>query len=238
MPHNVAARIACPHVQLVDLISNDYVAALAETSSPAAATPELVIARQARARTIVMDAIASISSTPLATDQSVGTESGVLGVLASGLDTRESLAATVLLFEIALAHLRRALPEVDSGIIAVHLMRRVLDDVASAADVLLPPSHAETTEVVDRDRLQEFLTPREADIFDLVRNRACTRDIAQTLGISENTTKHHVTSIGRKLGTSGRHGVIDRARELGILIALPALSLAPAVIDGIATIGM
>jgi DNA-binding NarL/FixJ family response regulator len=48
------------------------------------------------------------------------------------------------------------------------------------------------------------LTPRERDIVAAIVAGQANKDIARSLGISEETVKHHLTSIFNKLGVSNR----------------------------------
>ncbi len=48
-----------------------------------------------------------------------------------------------------------------------------------------------------------LLTPREAEIFALVGEGLCTKEIAACLFLSEHTIKTHRKHIARKLGTTG-----------------------------------
>jgi DNA-binding NarL/FixJ family response regulator len=60
---------------------------------------------------------------------------------------------------------------------------------------------------VSRDRLRskhELLTPREEDVFDLLRQGLTNREIARSLWIEESTVKVHVRHILRKLGVRSR----------------------------------
>ena len=48
------------------------------------------------------------------------------------------------------------------------------------------------------------VTPREVQIIALIVAGYTNKDLAQKLGISENTAKHHLTNIFNKLGVSNR----------------------------------
>ena len=48
------------------------------------------------------------------------------------------------------------------------------------------------------------LTPREREILDSIAAGLSNRDIAQSLSLSEQTVKHHLSSIFDKTGTSSR----------------------------------
>ncbi len=65
------------------------------------------------------------------------------------------------------------------------------------------------------------LTPREMQIIKAVVSASTNKEIARQLSISEETVKHHITSIFDKLGVYNRleltlfvfhHGIVDKAR--------------------------
>ena len=58
---------------------------------------------------------------------------------------------------------------------------------------------------------REDLTPREADVLDLLITGASNKDIARQLEISVHTVKFHVAAILAKLGAKGRTGAVARA---------------------------
>jgi DNA-binding CsgD family transcriptional regulator len=62
----------------------------------------------------------------------------------------------------------------------------------------------------------ETLTPREAEILNLIVAGASNRDIAEQLVISEWTVKSHVSRILAKFGVASRTEAAARARDLGI----------------------
>lgn len=55
-----------------------------------------------------------------------------------------------------------------------------------------------------RGEVKRDLSDRERQVLRLVKNGMRNREIAKTLGISENTTKRHVSSILLKIGMSSR----------------------------------
>ncbi|MBW9111444.1 helix-turn-helix transcriptional regulator [Microbacterium trichothecenolyticum] len=55
-------------------------------------------------------------------------------------------------------------------------------------------------------------SPRERDVLRLVVAGRRNRDIAQTLGVSENTVKFHVSNLLRKSGASSRTELVALAR--------------------------
>lgn len=63
----------------------------------------------------------------------------------------------------------------------------------------------------------ESLTPREAEVLELLTTWLTHAEIAGRLGISTNTAKTHAKTLYRKLGASSRREAVFRARECGIL---------------------
>ncbi len=49
-----------------------------------------------------------------------------------------------------------------------------------------------------------ILTPREKEILNLLIKNQSTREIAQTLGISEKTVRNHISNVIQKLGVDSR----------------------------------
>ena len=49
-----------------------------------------------------------------------------------------------------------------------------------------------------------ILTPREKEIFDLLVKNQSTKEIANTLGISEKTVRNHISNVIQKLGVDSR----------------------------------
>lgn len=61
------------------------------------------------------------------------------------------------------------------------------------------------------------VTPRELEVLPLVAEGLRNKEIAQRLGVSEQTVKNHLGNIGRKLGARNRVQVVAEARRRGIL---------------------
>jgi DNA-binding NarL/FixJ family response regulator len=66
--------------------------------------------------------------------------------------------------------------------------------------------------------LREPLTPREAEVLQLLASGQTNQKIAQSLMISKGTAKVHVERIIRKLGASDRTQAAVRAIKLGLLV--------------------
>jgi LuxR family maltose regulon positive regulatory protein len=65
--------------------------------------------------------------------------------------------------------------------------------------------------------LIEPLTPRELEILSVIATGASNAEIAQSLYISVNTVKTHITHIFSKLGVSRRIEAVARGRELDLI---------------------
>jgi len=59
------------------------------------------------------------------------------------------------------------------------------------------------------------LTPREAELLELIAQGLDNTQIAARLGLSEKTVRNHITSIFAKLGVENRSRAIVLAREAG-----------------------
>ena len=62
------------------------------------------------------------------------------------------------------------------------------------------------------------LSPRELDVLALVASGSRNREIAQTLGISEQTVKNHLSSLYHKLGVPNRTRAVTYATRHGWLV--------------------
>jgi DNA-binding NarL/FixJ family response regulator len=66
--------------------------------------------------------------------------------------------------------------------------------------------------------LVEELTPREAEVLQLLADGLTNKGIGQKLGISEHTVKFHVNAILGKLQAESRTEAVVRASRLGLLL--------------------
>jgi len=71
----------------------------------------------------------------------------------------------------------------------------------------------------DRLDLPDPLTPREIDVLRLVASGLSNKEIARALGMSDGTTRNHVSSVLSKLGVRDRTRAVLRAVDLGFLRA-------------------
>jgi LuxR family maltose regulon positive regulatory protein len=109
---------------------------------------------------------------------------------------------------------------IDHGRAMADLLKGCLDNknVGDYARFLLdafPASPASTSTSIPG--LVEPLSPREAEILELLANGLTNPEIAERAYISINTVKKHITSIYGKLGVSSRLQAVERARQLKLL---------------------
>ena len=60
-----------------------------------------------------------------------------------------------------------------------------------------------------------ILTKREKDVFMLLIKNKTTKEIAESLNISEKTVRNHVSNAMQKLGCKGRAGAVIELLKLG-----------------------
>ncbi len=129
----------------------------------------------------------------------------VIAIVADEGDAREALAAgarAVLLRDTGGEALAAAIRAAVQGLVVL--------DGSFAADLLrdAPDPPAE---------LAESLTPREAEVLQLLTQGLPNKAIAQRLGISDHTVKFHVNAILGKLGVQSRGEAIVQAVRLGLV---------------------
>jgi DNA-binding NarL/FixJ family response regulator len=61
------------------------------------------------------------------------------------------------------------------------------------------------------------LTPRQAEVLELLAAGHGNKEIRHRLGIAERTVRAHLTEIFQMLGVHGRMTAVIRARELGLI---------------------
>ena len=62
--------------------------------------------------------------------------------------------------------------------------------------------------------MNNILTQREKQIFNLLIKNYSTKDIAETLGISEKTVRNHISNVMQKLGVNGRASAVVEVLKL------------------------
>jgi DNA-binding NarL/FixJ family response regulator len=70
---------------------------------------------------------------------------------------------------------------------------------------------------LEEPRLVEALTSRETDVLELLAEGLSNKGIAARLGISDQTVKFHVASIGGKLGAANRTDAVRLAVRRGLI---------------------
>jgi two-component system, NarL family, nitrate/nitrite response regulator NarL len=132
----------------------------------------------------------------------------VVAIVADETDAREALAAGA----------RAALPrDVDGEALAAAVRAAVQGLIVldgSFADALLSDVRDAPAAASD---LVESLTPREAEVLQLLSQGLPNKGIAQRLGISDHTVKFHVNAILGKLGVQSRGEAIVQAVRLGLV---------------------
>jgi LuxR family transcriptional regulator, transcriptional regulator of spore coat protein len=62
---------------------------------------------------------------------------------------------------------------------------------------------------------KSILTKRENEVFSLLVTNNTTREIANSLNISEKTVRNHVSNVMQKLGVKGRAQAVVELLKLG-----------------------
>jgi LuxR family maltose regulon positive regulatory protein len=107
-------------------------------------------------------------------------------------------------------------PFLDEGSRIKPLLFKVAED-GVMPDTVNKLIMALTAEEERETALFETLTPREREVLQLVAAGLTNPAIAAELVVSVTTVKTHVRNIYAKLGVSGRHQAIIRARELRLV---------------------
>lgn len=62
---------------------------------------------------------------------------------------------------------------------------------------------------------KKILTKREEEVFSLLVKNKTTKEIAETLEISEKTVRNHISNAMQKLGVKGRAQAVVELIRLG-----------------------
>lgn len=62
---------------------------------------------------------------------------------------------------------------------------------------------------------KNILTKREQQVFSLLTQNFNTKDIANTLKISEKTVRNHISNVMQKLGVKGRASAVIELIRMG-----------------------
>lgn len=122
-------------------------------------------------------------------------------------------AAGYLLKSLPSAEVVRAVRAAARGESLLHpaMARRLMEGYATLSRGEAGPG----AEAQHRDKSQ--LTPREAEVLQLLVQGASNREIAEQLFLSDKTVKQHVTKILRKLGVRSRSQAIIHAVRSGVV---------------------
>jgi LuxR family maltose regulon positive regulatory protein len=119
---------------------------------------------------------------------------------------------------IALAEPRGLIrPLVDAGPLLVPLLEKMAARQPSSFLDRLLSARADTTGI-SRQSPAPRLTPREREVLTLLSQYYTDRVIAETLVVSPLTVRTHIENLAEKLGVRGRRTIVDRARELGLIL--------------------
>jgi DNA-binding NarL/FixJ family response regulator len=113
--------------------------------------------------------------------------------------------------------IRRALSAGAMGYVLKGMLREALLEAirdVHRGDKAIPP---EVAGAVAAHFTDEPLTPREIEVLTVVASGARNKEIAVTLGISEDTVKMHMKSIISKLGAEDRTGAVTTAIKRGFI---------------------
>ena len=62
--------------------------------------------------------------------------------------------------------------------------------------------------------MNNILTPRKKEIFNLLIDNYSTKDISDKLNISEKTVRNHISNVMQKLGVKGRAAAVVELLKL------------------------
>ena len=62
---------------------------------------------------------------------------------------------------------------------------------------------------------KSILTKREKEVFDLLVQNKITKEISESLNISEKTVRNHISNVMQKLGVKGRAACVIELLKLG-----------------------
>jgi DNA-binding NarL/FixJ family response regulator len=103
----------------------------------------------------------------------------------------------------------------------LHALRQVL-----AGEIYLPPEFSGSISInpTATELQAPLLTGRQQEVLQLLLAGASNRDISEQLGLSDETTKTHVTHILRVFGVKTRTQAVLQARRWGYDKSLPLQS--------------
>ena len=144
---------------------------------------------------------------------------GISGIEATAFLLREHPAARVLIFS-TFARDDEIQAALKAGALGYLQKSSSRDDLLAAIRTVAKGEHSLPLDIAQRlkDRLAEpEITPREREILTLVTRGNANKEIAATLGISEDTVKQHVSRILMKLKVNDRAQATAEAIRRGLV---------------------
>lgn len=111
---------------------------------------------------------------------------------------------------------RGALPRHTDGALLLAALEAVAQGLVVIDPAFAPRIAPARSEMADA--LGEELTHRELEVLQLLAEGIPNKQIAQRLGISDNTVKFHITTIFSKLGAHSRTEAVIRAARQGLIV--------------------
>lgn len=134
-------------------------------------------------------------------------------VMLTGLANDEVLRAAVIAGCAGFVTKDKAVDDLVDAVRAVRDGRSAIDPEATARLAATPRA---------RSRNDRFdLTARELEVLGLLAEGLSTRQIAESLFISNNTARNHVQRLIAKLGAHSRLGAVANARRAGLIDTAP-----------------
>lgn len=96
-------------------------------------------------------------------------------------------------------------------------MEQIVQAIRAVAAGLTVFDSALNLQSSEHETLAEPLTPREAEVLQLLADGLGNKDIAGKLSISEHTIKFHIRSILGKLGAASRTEAVARGLRSGLI---------------------
>lgn len=144
---------------------------------------------------------------------------GISGIEATAALIREHPAARVLIFS-TFARDDEIQAALKAGALGYLQKSSSRDDLLAAIRTVASGERTLPSEIAQRlkDRLAEpEITPREREILTLITRGNANKEIAATLGISEDTVKQHVSRILLKLKVNDRAQATAEAIRRGLV---------------------
>lgn len=137
-------------------------------------------------------------------------EGSVVPVVAMVRDGAEARAA--------LSHGARGVVRREASARVLRAVVRAVCDGLIALDPSLGEPWSSEIERAGASARSDALTPREAEVLQLLAEGLANKEIAARLGISDHTVKFHLNALMAKLGVQSRTEAVVRAARLGWLL--------------------